>query len=939
MASIRPKFSSLSLEVIEWCQNLKILEEKLEKNQSQNGGEILLNMILIEEEFLREVLILSNNPLTYSLTTAQFHLIKAACLVIRKTRLCLQRIEECTPINAQPALFHAFIYYGQDLIGGDPRTDPVILFHRWTIRSKYKHIDFGYEFDKGEKSVKLLENLYQSLSKEFEDSATSTDVPSPTSISIHNIFRCQLAYELGEYYFSADKRKSIEYLCKCRLSDDKYFEEYNSFCDVNISRVDKLIRAQLEVLTVLSPEQQINHFIQFGQDYEGIFLVMLRALLDNISLRISKDFRNMVVYNAFNKGQKKSAIKISICNAFELPPGSSSEEMINLVPEQCFHHLNHNFDERIIEEIVKLIKTLYGNFPGSKMSESQKNFVSSFFKNIDNSKVWKILKKIEGFEFVQYPLEHFFDEIAQFSLKYKNYKSGNLELIDDTSTNKLDVELDSLLKELNLVSPERHEANNDVDISIEEVNLNQTKQQRWLEITDSIKKLREDLDVGNIEEIENLCIDTLDKYGIMEFQILKDLSCELMEFCRWQFLKQFLKNVQKLRLKDEFKNKIIEHFRFCKIMTSCIGILEPFTEFSQDISNGFDATMYKKQFDIMSNISSDDIKNLRAYSMKFFKALSSRGIAYKEHVFEVIANLVHQKWIHQVIGSMLAGYLCGRQRDQKLKQVNPMLYGPLTIIMMPADCAVRYWPDISFRMLQVLNENIKPIRFDLSYALMQLCFESRKNNFPKYIYELRLADLYHLQGFTSKSLRSIMNAFISHSSFYMNMKNIEDNIWHSYAIPKMIQCCLSKKEMIAALVWHQFIRGNVTWQEKYTLTTKVINNGILQSSIFTRFIYETKLLLHVVDTLHKEGELSKCSQIIEWLKSSIQEETPSIANSSYISFDASLLSGKHGDSTYRLKKKLVGVDIDPNYRKVKIDELQFEFLKTFSLWIDEQLKL
>ncbi|CAG8606422.1 5870_t:CDS:10 [Funneliformis caledonium] len=503
------------LEVIEWCQNLKILEEKLEKNQSQNGRENLLNMILNEGEFLREVLILSINPLTFSLTTVQFHLIKAACMVLRKTRLCLHQIEECTPINAQPALFHAFIHYGQDLIGGDPRNDPVILFHRWTIRSKYKNIDFGYEFNKSEKSVKLLENLYQTLSKEFEDSATNPDFPSPTSISINNIFRCQLAYELGEYYFSSDKRKSIEYLCKCRFSDDKYIEEYDSFCDINETRVEKLIRTQLEVITVLSPDEQINHFIQYGQDYEGVFLVLLRALLENISLRISKDFRNILVSNAFNKNQEKSAIKISLCNAFDLPPDSSSEEMIKLVPEHCFHYLNYNFDESIIEEVAKLIKTLYGNFPGSKMSESQKNFVSSFFKKIDNSKVWRIIKKIEGFEFIQYPLEQFFDEIAQFNLKYKNYKSGNLELNDYTSTKNLDDDLDSLLKELNLVSPERQD---DVDIS---TNLGQTIQERWLEITDSIKKLQgEDLYAGKIEEIENLCIDTLDKYGIMEFQIL-----------------------------------------------------------------------------------------------------------------------------------------------------------------------------------------------------------------------------------------------------------------------------------------------------------------------------------------------------------------------------------------------------------------------------------
>ncbi len=50
----------------------------------------------------------------------------------------------------------------------DPRNDPVILFYRWTIRSKYKGIDFGYDFNQSEKSARQLEKLYQTLSKEFE---------------------------------------------------------------------------------------------------------------------------------------------------------------------------------------------------------------------------------------------------------------------------------------------------------------------------------------------------------------------------------------------------------------------------------------------------------------------------------------------------------------------------------------------------------------------------------------------------------------------------------------------------------------------------------------------------------------------------------------------------------------------------------------------------
>jgi len=38
-----------------------------------------------------------------------------------------------------------------------------------------------------------------------------------------------------------------------------------------------------------------------------------------------------------------------------------------------------------------------------------------------------------------------------------------------------------------------------------------------------------------------------------------------------------------------------------------------------------------------------------------------------------------------------------------------------------------------------------------------------------------------------------MDALILHSSFYMHLKVIDEGVWQSYAIPKMIQCSLSKK--------------------------------------------------------------------------------------------------------------------------------------------------
>ncbi|CAB5369609.1 unnamed protein product [Rhizophagus irregularis] len=933
MATIRPMFP-MNAEVIQWCQNPKILEEQLDEvlpENLQDKGIYLLEILMPEAEFPDNVLILNDDPLTFSLTTLQYQLIKAACLVIRKTNLCLQYIEKYTPINAQPALFHALIYYGQDLIGGNPRIDPVNLFHRWMIRSKYKDINFGYEFDQSEKSTKILENLYKSLSQEYMGSVTSAD-PSSHSMSIDNIFQSQLAYELGEYYFSVDRRKSIEYFCKCRLesiSDNENIGEYKSFCDIDEARAEKSIRILLKITTNISLQDQINHFIQHGQDYEGVFLVMFKALIENTLLNIPRDFRNNLVSKAFNKGQEKSGIKISICNALELSD-LPLEEMLNSVPEQCFYYLKHNFNENIVYEIAEIFKKLYGNFPGSKMSENQRSFVSSFFKKIENEEVLRIIKKIEGFEFVQYPLEQFFDKISQFNLRYKNYKSGNLRLNDDTIINNSD-DFDLLLEELSLKRPENQKFHND---SISEVNL------RWAEIVDLIGQLPErNLNAENSEKVENLCIDTLKLHGIMEFRILEIISYKFMDFCRWQFLKNFFKNIRKLRFKDEYKSdKFSGHFRFCKIIISCIEILELFTNISQDITNSFDATMHQKQFDILFNMRFNEIKNIRAKVMKFFKTFFSRGVTSKETVFEVISKLVNQKWVHQIIGSMIAGYLCGQQWNRRLEQLNPGLYGPLTIIMMSSDCATKHWPERSFaKLAEVLNEKIKPIKFDISNALIQFCIELRKNNTPKYIYDLRLADLYHLQGRVSKTLRSSMDALILHSSFYMNMKNIDERIWQSYAIPQMIRCCLSKKELAAAVVLHQFIKDNITWAKKTSLVTIAINNEILQSSIFTRFIYEKKLLLYIVNTLHRRGELAKCSQIVEWLKSSMQEESPSISNNAYI---ITSFNNKHRESTYKSKKKVIGVDIDPNHRKIEIEELIFEFLKTFNLWIDQvdQLK-
>lgn len=48
-----------------------------------------------------------------------------------------------------------------------------------------------------------------------------------------------------------------------------------------------------------------------------------------------------------------------------------------------------------------------------------------------------------------------------------------------------------------------------------------------------------------------------------------------------------------------------------------------------DITNSFDATMHQKQFDILFNMRFNEIKNIRAKVMKFFKTFFSRGVTSK----------------------------------------------------------------------------------------------------------------------------------------------------------------------------------------------------------------------------------------------------------------------------------------------------------------------
>ncbi|CAG8821276.1 30443_t:CDS:2, partial [Racocetra persica] len=240
MSVIRPVIPA-NKEVLEWCSDFSKLEtyvsvfnllqqinytvinfiklkfDKVPLDRRQEVGGQKLKSLLSETEFPGPILLSSNNPITFSLSTHQFQ----------------SHIEQNVPVNVQPAVFHVLIPLGNHPYERDPRHDPVVLFHRWIIRSKYNNVNFGFEFDPYEKSIIMLENLYERLGKDIAAFITGSalqDSISPSD-SIHKIFRCQLAFELGEYYFSRNREKAFSYLCKCRLEGHSYdrTKEYKTF--------------------------------------------------------------------------------------------------------------------------------------------------------------------------------------------------------------------------------------------------------------------------------------------------------------------------------------------------------------------------------------------------------------------------------------------------------------------------------------------------------------------------------------------------------------------------------------------------------------------------------------------------------------------------------------------------------------------------------------
>ncbi|RIB08719.1 hypothetical protein C2G38_327062 [Gigaspora rosea] len=90
-----------------------------------------------------------------------------------------------------------------------------------------------------------------------------------------------------------------------------------------------------------------------------------------------------------------------------------------------------------------------------------------------------------------------------------------------------------------------------------------------------------------------------------------------------------------------------------------------------------------------------------------------------------------------------------------------------------------------------------------------------------------------------------MEAIALKTSFYMFLDKINE-LWPMHTIKQMILCSLSRKEPIAAVVFHQFIQHEFgCLNETKPLLDLAINDGTLQKSIFTKFIFDIQVLEHI----------------------------------------------------------------------------------------------
>ncbi|CAJ0755555.1 8303_t:CDS:10 [Entrophospora sp. SA101] len=464
--------------IFEWCADLKKLDLYLNSiNQSQSKeGVILLKTLLKKDDFPKNITCESiDDCFFFSLSTHQFQLVQAACKVILKTQLSLQIIESNTPINVQPVLFRSLLSYGRDFFGNDPQNNPIILYHRWIIRSSSNNIEFEINLDQNKKSAELLNELYVKMTEQLMSNSTTN--------SVDRLFCNQLAYELGEYYFAVDKHLAIDFLCRCLL-------EITSLKEVKIkfNTLNKIL------------------YFQQNQDYEGVYILLFRLLLDKKKLdthsheELSYSLRNNLVNEAMNLQQEHSAIKIAICNALDL-----DEKMLDQIPLSCIQYLGNYFNEELLKDIIEIFKKLFGNYPGVNMSANKREF---------------IIQLIKEFSSLFVPYSHNID---------------SMEIIEVLDNQQKDdwTEIDHLIKD-------------DINNSHENIN-----------------------NLDNLDTIKTSCNNILNRIGIMNIQVLESIALIMIESHCWDFLETFLSNLNTRRknINNEIRNIRAAFYNFVKALT------------------------------------------------------------------------------------------------------------------------------------------------------------------------------------------------------------------------------------------------------------------------------------------------------------------------------------------------------------------------------------
>ncbi|CAG8436489.1 3844_t:CDS:10 [Diversispora eburnea] len=730
---------------------------------------------------------------------------------------------------------------------------------------------------------------------------------SSLSYHIHTIFRIQLSYELGEYYFSRDIGKSVAYLCKCAIEGDPYEStvEYKSFCTIDKKRLSALIKGTGFLMKKFPPYVQIEYFKE-NQNYEGIYLILSRSFINNnskVDIKLEQT-RNLVI-EAVRFGQMNAAIKIAFYNAFNLPSNASIDEMFNEIPEYCFQYLENTLDEELIIELIELLKTKYGNFFGQNLSENQRKFVSLFFQKIENDEIWKIIRNIEGLEFTLPLLP-----ITNFPSIFTTVDQCILGANDRTITFPNIVDTHNVIKK------------NEGQIHWEDLNESYF-------IEDKINDER-------FVEIEDLCFKTLNNFPLLDLPVLENITFRLLDNYRWKFLSNFLTSLLNSKPKDEWMSQYFSIHRFCEFMISCIEIFKLYSPYAQD---DLEKTN-QKEFELILKMKQDELKYLRSISFKLIKVLNLTNFKCIEPAFNTLARLKNVKWVHHIIMSLIAGYiLCNQKERSEQKQLNHRFYSPFMILMMTSKCAKELWPKEKFNEIEkILDTKKKFTLYDLMPHLLYLCIESEKHNEPKFLYDIRIADIYHLQGLPIVSLRHNLNAIAIVTSSYTFLEKLEE-LWPIHTIRQMISCCLSLREIMAAIVLHQFIeQENSLLSATKGLIDFAIESRALQATKFTKYIFDVELLQYICDRLFRKEDMFSFNQISKWLKSSLKVQTPSIFRKNYVAEAQSTKyqnNRQNFNAKYRLRRDANCINIDKKKQEIEIEELKHEFLHELTVLVDE----